>query len=91
MSSNENLADAMDSFRVVYRSSNRVVVTGAGRVAEIAAESGWVRSIGTAGPMSGELISSCSGGVWYPRLSPADAELVRRAIEQASEIPRTDQ
>lgn len=65
--------------RIVYRSAARTVVSDGIRVAELTDGGGWVRTIGSGGPMSGELIAIRTSGTWPDGLSESDMNFVRLA------------
>ena len=67
---------------VVYRSARRTVVTDGSRVVEIGGGDGWMRSVGSGGPMSGEVLATLSGGEWSRELVGAEAVLAAYADAQ---------
>nr|WP_250808008.1 hypothetical protein [Neorhizobium tomejilense] len=72
-------SDSNPEHRVVYASAKRVVVTNGKAVVELAGQGGWVRTVGTAGPMNGEKLATFADGVWTPELPEESRALVEFA------------
>ncbi|MCV9963774.1 hypothetical protein OIU34_18010 [Pararhizobium sp. BT-229] len=79
MSSTERDGDPV----VVYSSRSRVVVVWKSMVMELegSGASGWIRTSGAGGPMSGELVATAEDGVWSRPLEEGEVRMFDLALK----------
>lgn len=70
---------------VIYSSRRRVVVAWKGVVMELedSGASGWIRTSGAGGPMSGELVATVTDNVWSRPLEEGEVRMLDLALANA--------
>jgi hypothetical protein len=80
----------MNEFKTIYASSDRVCLGVDGIIIHAERKGKWIeaRTLGTGGPMSGDLIAKSENGLWVVSPSDPDFQKINDVFGAASRILR---